>query len=162
MAIQITAVGTVATDPKDIRLSEGVTLCTFRLAASERKFNRETQTWVDGETNWLSINVFRILAEHALASIHKGQRVFVHGKLRIKQWEREERSGTSVEIDAESIGHDLRWGTSTFHRDDEPHAHNDTPHLAGSTIVDGGTSAEHETQEPAPGWAVGPVSETSS
>src|SRR5690625_527695 len=137
MAIQITAVGTVATDPKDIRLSEGVTLCTFRLAASERKFNRETQTWVDGETNWLSINGVRRRAEQALTSMQKGQRVFVHGKLRSTQWEREERSGTAVEADAESIGHALRWGTSTFHRDDEPHAHNDSPPLAGSTIVDG-------------------------
>ena len=40
----------------------------------------------------------------------------VIGKLRVRDWDNGERAGTSVEIEAESIGHDLIWGTSSFVR----------------------------------------------
>lgn len=38
------------------------------------------------------------------------------GRLRVRDWDNGERAGTSVEIEAESIGHDLVWGSSTFVR----------------------------------------------
>lgn len=44
------------------------------------------------------------------------QRVIVTGRVRIRDWESGEKSGTTVEIDAEAIGHDLTWGRATFTR----------------------------------------------
>lgn len=114
MTTQVSVVGTIATDPKEISLSSGTAFCTFRLACGERRFNREKNTWEDGSTNWFTVNVFRTLATNALASFTKGDRVFVAGKLRVKAWERNEKSGTSVEIDADALGHELRWGTTLF------------------------------------------------
>ena len=38
------------------------------------------------------------------------------GRLRVRDWDNGERAGTSVEIEAENIGHDLVWGSSTFVR----------------------------------------------
>jgi single-strand DNA-binding protein len=40
----------------------------------------------------------------------------VIGRLRVRDWDNGERAGTSVEIEAENIGHDLIWGSSTFVR----------------------------------------------
>ena len=48
--------------------------------------------------------------------MNKGDRLVVAGKLRVRDWDNGERSGTTVEIEAASIGHDLAWGTSNFTR----------------------------------------------
>ena len=110
----VNVVGTVATDPKEIQLRAEGTMCTFRLASSERRLNRETQQWEDGTTNWFTVNLYRALAANAAVSFAKGDRVLVNGRLRVKQWQKDDRSGTSVEVDAEAVGHDLRWGTTAF------------------------------------------------
>lgn len=116
MSTPISVVGTIATVPKLIRTGAGVPLCSFRLASSERRYDRERGDWVEGGTNWYSITAFRSLAEHSHYSFQKGDRVFVSGKLRVRNWENKERSGTSVEIEADALGHELRWGTSRFAR----------------------------------------------
>ena len=86
------------------------------MASTHRKFDRTTKKWVDGETNWYTITAFRQLAINVAGSVSKGERVVVSGKLRVRDWDNGERAGTSVEIEAEAIGHDLTWGTSTFTR----------------------------------------------
>ena len=116
MSNPICAVGTVATAPKLIQIAPEVTLCSFRLACNERRYDRERGEWVDGDTNWFTVSVFRQMAAHAAASFSKGDRVIVNGRLRVRRWEQKEkdRSGLSVEIDADALGHDVRWGTSRF------------------------------------------------
>jgi single-strand DNA-binding protein len=86
------------------------------LAASSRRFDREQAKWIDGETNWYTITAFRQLAINLATSVSKGERVMVTGKLRIRDWDNGERAGTSVEIEAEHLGHDLLWGTASFTR----------------------------------------------
>ena len=46
--------------------------------------------------------------------MRKGDRIVVQGRLRLRAWENGEKSGTAVEIEAESIGHDLAWGITTL------------------------------------------------
>jgi single-strand DNA-binding protein len=53
---------------------------------------------------------------NVVGSVNKGQRVVVSGKLRVRDWESGDRAGTTVEIDADALGHDLAWGTSVFTR----------------------------------------------
>lgn len=112
----ITLTGLVATTPRHIVTSEGLSITSFRLASSQRRYDRSAERWIDGETNWYTITSFRQLALNSATSIQKGQRVLVTGKLRIREWDNGERVGTTVDIEAESIGHDLSWGTSTFSR----------------------------------------------
>lgn len=116
MTTNISVVGTVATEPRLVASSNGVQLCSFRVASDERRFDRTQQTWVEGNTNWFSVICFRSLAVHASESFVKGDRVMVSGKLRVRNWENEEKHGTTVEIDADAIGHDLRWGVSRFEK----------------------------------------------
>jgi len=118
--------GLVATTPRHLVTQDGLPITSFRLAAAFKKFDRTKNRWVDAETNWFTITSFRQLAVNTATSVSKGDRVMVIGKLRVRDWDNGERAGTSVEIEAENIGHDLLWGSSTFVRtvmtsnDDEP------------------------------------------
>lgn len=92
----------------------GLSIASFRLASSQRRYDRTRGVWVEAETNWYTVTAFRQLADHACASISKGDRVIVTGRLRVRAWENGERSGISVEVDAEALGPDLLWGTTVF------------------------------------------------
>ena len=129
MSESFTVSGLVATTPRHLVTQEGLPITSFRLACSKRRFDRTKKIWVDGETNWFTINSFRQLAINSASSISKGDRVVVSGRLKVRDWDNGERSGTSVEIEADSLGHDLVWGTTQFSRtvlvredpeDDEP------------------------------------------
>jgi single-strand DNA-binding protein len=129
MSESFTVSGLVATTPRHLVTQEGLPITSFRLASSKRRFDRTKKIWVEGDTNWFTITSFRQLAINSAASISKGDRIVVSGRLKIRDWDNGERSGTSVEVDAESLGHDLVWGTAEFSRtvlvredpeDDEP------------------------------------------
>lgn len=116
MSEQITVAGLVATTPRHLVTQDGLPITSFRLASSHRRFDRSTSKWVDGETNWFTVTAFRQLAINSAGSVSKGDRVMVTGKLRVRDWDNGERAGTSVEIEADGMGHDLTWGSSVFTR----------------------------------------------
>lgn len=116
MTDSITLTGLVATTPRHLTTSEGLAITSFRLASSDRAFNRELGRWVDSETNWYTVSSFRALAENAAESIEKGDRVVVVGRLKLRDWGDGDRSGTSVEVEARAMGHDLSWGRATYKR----------------------------------------------
>jgi single-strand DNA-binding protein len=116
MTDAITVTGLVATTPRHLVTSEGLPITSFRLASTQRRYDRSKQTWIDGETNWYTVTAFRQLAMNVVGSVNKGQRVVVSGKLRVRDWESGDRAGTTVEIDADALGHDLAWGTSVYTR----------------------------------------------
>jgi single-strand DNA-binding protein len=111
-----TTTGLVATTPRYIKTMDGTDICSFRLASSSKRFDRKKMEWIDAETNWLTITSFGTLAINAVSSISKGDRIIVSGTLRVRDWDNGERSGTSVEVEADTLGHDLVWGQSTFTR----------------------------------------------
>jgi len=108
--------GVVATSPRHVTTSEGLAITSFRLASSQRRYDRALSKWVDGDTNWFTVSSFRNLATNAAGSVAKGDRVVVAGRLRVRDWENTDRSGTNVEIEADALGHDLPWGTSVYTR----------------------------------------------
>jgi len=112
----VTVSGLVATTPRHLVTQDGLPITSFRLAASHRRFDRTANKWVDGETNWFTVTAFRQLAINAAGSVSKGERVLITGKLRVRDWDNGERAGTSVEVEADAIGHDLTWGTASFTR----------------------------------------------
>lgn len=141
MSNPIAIVGTIATDPKLITTQSGVTLCSFRVASGERRYDRVQQKWVDGETNWFGVTAFRALAEHANESFRKGERIIVNGRLRVRRWETAEKSGLAVEIEADALGHDLRWGVSRFEKRTVPEGRADEPGDEGGEAASGADSA---------------------
>lgn len=116
MSETLSVAGLVATTPRHLVTQDGLPITSFRLASSSRRFDRAQNKWIDGETNWFTITSFRQLAINSAGSVNKGDRVSVTGKLRVRDWDNGERAGTSVEIEADSMGHDLAWGSSVFTR----------------------------------------------
>lgn len=116
MSGHITITGLVATTPRHLVTQDGLPITSFRIADSTRRFDKTQNKWIDGETNWYTVTAFKQLAINTAGSVNKGDRVFVTGKLKVRDWDNGERAGTSVEIEATSIGHDLTWGSSVFTR----------------------------------------------
>lgn len=112
----IAVTGLVATTPRHLVTSEGLPITSFRLASTQRRYDRGENRWIDGDTNWFTVTTFRQLATNVAGSVVKGHRVVVSGRLRVRDWSSGERTGTSVEIDADALGHDLSWGTAVFAR----------------------------------------------
>lgn len=112
----LTIVGNVATDPVLGTTGGGAAVTNFRVASPQRRFDSASQRWVESGTNWYSVAAYRNLAEHAKASLRSGDSVIITGKLKIRNWESNGKHGTSIDIDADVIGHDLRWGTSAYAR----------------------------------------------
>ena len=108
--------GLVATTPRHLVTQDGLPITSFRLAASTKKFDKQVNRWVDGETNWFTVTSFRQLAVNTATSVSKGDRIIAIGRLRVRDWDNGERAGTSVEIEADTLGHDMVWGSSTFLR----------------------------------------------
>jgi len=110
----ITVTGNVATPPEFKVTTGGMPVANFRLASAQRHFDRSSGSWVDDGTNWYNVSAFRGLAEHVAASVSKGEPLVVTGRLRLRAWESGGKKGVSIDIDAETLGHDLRWGTATY------------------------------------------------
>jgi len=109
-----TVIGNAVTDVSLRTTSTGASVASFRIASNSRRFDKATNTWIEQDPSYLSITAWSQLAENVALSVHKGQALVVTGKLKVKQWQDAEKSGTNVEIDATAIGHDLNRGTSEF------------------------------------------------
>jgi len=116
MSDTIAISGFVATPPNPVTAAGDLKITSFRIASNQRRFDRGRDRWVDGETNWYTVTTFRQLALNVAASVMKGDRVVVTGRLKVRDWEAGEKSGTNVEIEADAVGHDLTWGTTSFTR----------------------------------------------
>jgi single-strand DNA-binding protein len=116
MSDQLSVSGLVATSPRNVITKDGLSVTSFRLASTQRRFDRETNSWIDAETNWFTVSAFRQLANNIALSINKGDRIVVNGRIKVRDWDNGERTGTTIEIEAESLGHDLTFGTSVFER----------------------------------------------
>ena len=144
MSDTITVSGTVATDPRHVVAEGNVDITSFRLASPQRYWDRKRGAFVENEVNWYTVTAFRRLAAHAVASLHKGERVLVRGRVRVRTWTDGERSGRSIEIEADALGHDLLWGTSVYTRDVRPAGAEVAP-AEVAVATDGGGSAGDPT-----------------
>ncbi|MFF7590715.1 single-stranded DNA-binding protein [Kitasatospora purpeofusca] len=142
---QVTVIGNVATEVTYALTPGGVPVANFRLASTERRFDRARDAWVDGETQWLTVTAWRSLAGHLIDSLAKGDPVVVSGRLRVREWSEGEARRSRVEIDARSVGHDLSRGTARFSW--APGGRGGVPEEAG-----GGAGAAFG--EAVPGWIV--------
>lgn len=113
----VTLTGFVTGEPK-LRFTkvDQTPVTHVRVGCTTRKVDRLTGEWVDGNTSYFNVNCWRKLAVNVTASLHKGQPVIVKGRFRTRSWEEEGKTRTEVEIDADTIGHDLAVGWAMFQR----------------------------------------------
>ena len=112
----IVVVGNVLTAPEWRRTASTNTLvANFRVASTSRRFDRDKNAWVDGESLRVRVNCWRKLAENVTASIAVGDPIVVVGRLYTRDWtDSDNNPRLSYEMDAVAVGHDLARGRTTF------------------------------------------------
>jgi single-strand DNA-binding protein len=114
---QVSIVGNITSDPELRYTQNGQAVANFTIASTPRILDRGTNEWKDGETVFLRASVWRDLAEHVAASLTKGSRVVVLGKLKQNSYETKEgEKRTSFELDVDEIGASLRYATAQITR----------------------------------------------
>ena len=131
----VTVSGNVVGDPVVRATRANVPFVTFRVASNVRRVDRKTGEYIDAGTNFVNVTAFRALGVNLSNSLNKGEPVIVYGRMRINQWVNGERTGTTVEIDAYNVGHDLTFGQSTYTRVAKPQL-NQTDRMADPEVQD--------------------------
>jgi single-strand DNA-binding protein len=112
----VTLQGRLGADPQ-LRQAGGSVVASFRVASTPRRFRRSTQEWVDGSTQWYTVNAWRALGEHCATSLRRGDPVIVHGRLNAHTYvNKAGHEVTSFEVEADVVGHDLTKGVTRFAR----------------------------------------------
>lgn len=104
-----------------VRQAGESTVASFRLGCTPRRYSKKAEGWVDGETQWYSVNAWRALADHCAGSLRRGDPVVVFGRLNAEVWTN--KAGievSSLTVDATFVGHDLNRGTSQFTKSPRP------------------------------------------
>lgn len=111
----ITITGNLVDNPELRYTPSGDAVSNFRVASTPRVWSREDEQWSDGETLFLTCNVWRTYAENVAESLSRGNRVIVHGRLKQRSYENSEGEKRTVyEIDVEDVGPALRFNTATL------------------------------------------------
>ncbi len=107
--------GYVATTPNRVPNNSGEQMLSMRIGWTPRRFDRVAEKWKDEPSSFATVVCFRKLAENAATCLRKGDPVVIKGTLRIREYE--DKAGvrrTTVDIIADSIGHDIGHGVSSF------------------------------------------------
>ena len=116
----VTLQGYVGT-PVTTRVAGDSVLAGFRVACTPRRYQRKTETWANGATQWYSVTAWRGLAENCQQSLRRGDPVIVHGRLTVNTWvNRDGIEVSSLEVEATHVGHDLTRGTALFTKTPKP------------------------------------------
>lgn len=113
----ITIVGNLVDDPELRFTPTGQAVARFRIASTPRFMDRQTNEWKDGESLFLTCNVWRQAAENAAESLQRGMRVIVQGRLKQRSYETKEGEKRTVyEVEVDEVGPSLRNATAKVNR----------------------------------------------
>jgi single-strand DNA-binding protein len=113
----ITLVGNLVDDPELRFTSSGAAVAKFRVASTPRFLDKNTNEWKDGESLFLTCNVWRQAAENVAESLQRGMRVIVQGRLKQRSYETKEGEKRTVfEVEVDEVGPSLRSATAKVNR----------------------------------------------
>ena len=115
---QITLRGYLTAEPKFFQKSPQATpLTEIRVGCTPRRLNRESGEWQEMPTSYFKVKCWRRLAINTASSLHKGDQVVIRGHFYMSNWvDSQQRPRSTLEIEADTIGHDLAYGWSHFLR----------------------------------------------
>ncbi|HWB65845.1 MAG TPA: single-stranded DNA-binding protein [Mycobacteriales bacterium] len=109
----ITLIGNLVDDPELRFTPSGAAVAKFRVASTPRYLDRQTNEWKDGESLFLTCNVWRQAAENVAESLQRGMRVIVSGRLKQRSYETKEGEKRTVfEVEVDEVGPSLRNATA--------------------------------------------------
>ena len=103
-------IGNLTDDPEVRVTPNGAAVANLTIATTSRRYDRQSQSWVDGDTTYVKLVVWNEQAETVADSLRKGMRVIVQGRWTQRTFE--SKSGekhTSLGVRVEKIGLSLRW-----------------------------------------------------
>ena len=114
---QITITGNLVDDPELRFTPAGQPVAKFRIASTPRYLDKGTNEWKDGDSLFLSCNVWRQAAENVAESLTRGMRVIVSGRLRQRSYETKEGEKRTVyEVEVDDVGPSLRNASAKVNR----------------------------------------------
>jgi len=115
---QITLRGYLTAEPKlHQKTASAVPVTEIRVGSTPRRLNRETGEWLDAPTSYYTVKCWRRLAINAVSSLHKGDMVVIRGRFYMNTWvDNQQRQRSTLEIEADSLGHDLAYGWTHYLR----------------------------------------------
>jgi single-strand DNA-binding protein len=114
---QITIAGNLVEDPELRFTPAGQPVARFRVASTPRFRDNATGEWKDGDSLFLTCNVWRQAAENVAESLTRGMRVIVSGRLRQRSYETKEGEKRTVyEVEVDDVGPSLRNASAKVNR----------------------------------------------
>ncbi len=114
---QITIAGNLVDDPELRFTPAGQPVTRFRVASTPRFRDNSTGEWKDGDSLFLTCNVWRQAAENVAESLTRGTRVIVSGRLRQRSYETKEGEKRTVyEVEVDDVGPSLRNASAKVNR----------------------------------------------
>ncbi|MFL5757837.1 MAG: single-stranded DNA-binding protein [Chloroflexota bacterium] len=96
-------IGNLGRDPEMRYTPSGRPVTEFSVAVNQSTKNQQTGEWNE-ETDWFRVSVWGDRAERAAEQLRKGNRVFVEGRFRTREYEaRDGQKRISLEITADSL-----------------------------------------------------------
>ena len=113
----ITVVGNLVADPELRFTPSGQPVATFRVASTPRMRDAASGEWKDGDSLFLTCNVWRQAAENVAESLQRGMRVIVTGRLKQRNYETKEGEKRTVyEVEVDDVGPSLRNASAKVNR----------------------------------------------
>jgi single-strand DNA-binding protein len=84
---KVILLGNVGKNPEVRYLDSGIAVATVSLATSERGYTLANGTQVPERTEWHNLVLWRGLAETAEKYIHKGDKLYIEGKIRTRSYD---------------------------------------------------------------------------
>jgi len=114
---QITIAGNLVDDPELRFTPAGQPVARFRVASTPRFLDKNTNEWKDGDSLFLTCNVWRQAAENVAESLTRGMRVIVSGRLRQRSYETKEGEKRTVyEVEVDDVGPSLKNASAKVNR----------------------------------------------
>ena len=83
----MTVVGNLITNITRRRLPGGESVAHFRVASTQRRYDRTNDTWVDGDSLFVAVTCWRQLAENVLRTLAVGDPIIVRGRVHTRSFE---------------------------------------------------------------------------
>lgn len=104
--------GNLTDDPKLTYTQTAKAVVGFTVASTPRTFDKETNGWKDGNTLFMRVSAWGLLAENVAESLTKGTRVVVTGRLGQRSYETKEgENRTVIELTADEVAASLTFAT---------------------------------------------------
>jgi single-strand DNA-binding protein len=112
----VTIVGNLTREPELRYTGSGRGIASFGVAVNRRWQNRQSGEWEE-QVSFFNVTAWGDLGENCAASLTKGARVIVNGRLEQRSYETQQGEKRSVvEIVADEVGPSLRWAQATVNK----------------------------------------------